>query len=420
MAVIGMATVATAAQLPREWRHWSRFREIQIQIADEADPGAAEKLVRVAVPEALFKRARSDLADLRVVDDRGEDVGYVLYASGRGPETAWRPTELSDVGFVPGSYTQVVADTGEEGTVHNAVEVTLPLAEEEFFTWVEVAVSEDQQTWRIVRGKAPLYRFRQRGFGRAVSIHYPRTRDQWLRLRLLAGGEEVPIERLRVAERVDEESELVPIRRGLARLSDSPEGESWWEPYGEMPLVPIASVRVATDRDAFFRPVTVSVSDDGRTWREVGRGQVYRYGLDESAEPSGEPAALRQSVQLKVENTAAPFWRVVVYDRGDPPIDDLTVTLLQNRRYVIFRPAAGRTYRLAYGNQRAEAPEYELGKITTRDQQANARVVELGPERTNDAWVSSEPFTERHPVILWLALGLAVAVLGWMAIRALR
>jgi hypothetical protein len=420
MAVVGMATVAAAAELPREWRHWSRFREIQIQVPSEADPGAAEKLVRVAVPEALFKSARSDLADLRVVDDRGEDVGYVLYASGRGPETAWRPTELRDVGFVPGSYTQVVADTGEEGTVHNAVEVTLPLAEEEFFTWVEVAASEDQDTWRIVRGKAPLYRFRQRGFGRAVSIHYPRTRDRWLRLRLQGGGEEVPIERLRVAERVDEESELVPIRRGLARSSDSPEGESWWQPHGTMPLVPIAAVRVSTDRDAFFRPVTVSVSDDGKTWREVGCGQVYRYGLDEAAEPGAEAAALRQSLQVSFKNTAAPFWRVVVFDRGDPPIENLAVTLLQNRRYVIFRPGEGRTYRLAYGNQRAEAPEYELGEITTRDQQAEALLVELGPERENEAWVSSEPFTERHPVILWLALGLAVVVLGWLAIRALR
>jgi hypothetical protein len=419
MAVVGMATVASAAELSREWRHWSRFREIQIDVPGETDPGAAETLVRAAVPEALFKSARSDLADLRVVDDRGEDVGYVLYASGRGPETAWRPTELSDVGFVPGSYTQVVADTGDQGTVHNAVEVTLPLAEEEFFTWVEVAASEDRETWRIVRGKAPLYRFRQRGFGRAVSIHYPRTRDRWLRLRLLGGGEEVPIERLRVAERVDEESELVPIRRGLARLPDAPEGESWWQPHGRMPSVPIASVRVATDRDAFFRPVTVSVSEDGKTWREVGRGQVYRYGLDESAQ-LGEPAALRQSLQVNVKNTAAPFWRVVVFDRGDPPIDDLAVTLLQNRRYVVFRPAAGSIYLLAYGNQRAEAPEYELRKITTRDQQANARPVELGPERANDAWVSPEPFTERHPAILWLALGLAVVVLGWLAIRALR
>jgi hypothetical protein len=408
-----MAAGAQAAELPHAWRHWSHFREIQI---DAADAG----LMRVPVPEAVFKKAQSDLADLRLIDDRGEEVGYVVYATGRGPETAWRPTELSDVGFVPGSYTQVLADTGEDGSLHNAVQVTLPQAEEEFFTWVEVAASENRETWRIVRDRAPLYRFRQRGFGREVAISYPRTRDRWLRLRLLQGDAEIAVERLRVAERVEGDRELVRIRRVLARRTDSPSGESWWEPHGTLPRVPVAAVRVATDRDAFFRPVTVSVSDDGKLWRDVGRGQVYRYGLDATTEAGGAPKAVRQSLQVSVGNTAAPHWRVVILDRGDPPIADLEVSLLQNQRYVVFRVASGRSYRLIYGNRRAEAPEYELGQITSRDQQANAALAELGSEVANDAWVSPEPFTERHPVILWLALGLTVAVLGWLAIRALR
>lgn len=420
LAGIAAGSVVSAAELPEKWKNWRRFREIQIEARSEADGAAAGKLVRVALPEELFEDARSDLADLRVIDEAGEGVGYVVFARGRGPETAWRTTELSDVGFVPDRFTQIVADTGDEGTVHNAVEVTLPLADEEFFTWVELAASPDRETWRIVRAKAPLYRFRKKGFGRSVSIGYPRTRDRWLRLRLLRGEEEVAVERLRVAERVEEETELTRIRRALARRSDSPAGESWWEPHGSLALVPIAAARVDTEREAFHRPVKVSVSDDGKEWRQVGEGHIYRYESEETDKDRTDLGAQRQSLQIDVRNAAAPFWRVTILDRGDPPIDDLRVTLLQNRRYVVFRADVGVAYRLLYGNHRAKAPKYELAKLLTRDAQATARLAELGAERTNDAWVSSDPFTERHPVILWAALALAVMVLGGLAFKALR
>jgi hypothetical protein len=425
-AIIGLcavvaATALSATELPEKWKHWSHFREIELPAIQDDD---ASDLVRVALPEELFKEARTNLADLRVVDANGRHVGYVVFDRGRGPEAEWRPTELLDVGFVAGEYTQVVADTGEGDVLHNRVEVTLPTADEEFFTWVEVAASQDLDTWRVVRDKAPLYRFRQKGFGRTVSVHYPRTRDRWLRLRLLDGDQAIAVERLRVAERVEDESELVDIRRSLVRSLESAEGESWWEPAGRLPAVPIAAARVETTSEAFHRPVKVSVSEDGKIWRQVGEGQIYRYPADESG--SGEPPAedeptmTRQSLQVDVRNTAAPFWRVTVLDRDDPPIADLSVVLLQNRRYVVFRAAAGGAYRLAYGNRLARAPEYEIADLTSRDALATARLAELGDEQANDAWTSSEPFTERHPALMWAMLILAIAVLGGLALRSLR
>jgi len=420
-ALIGLGLVVTAstlfaAELPEKWMHWSHYREIEIPEPTETTGSSA--LVRVAMPEGLFKEARSDLADLRVIDATGRDVGYVVFDRGRGPETEWRATELVDVGFVPEQYTQVVADTGEGDVLHNRVEVTLPAADEEFFTWVEVAASPDLETWRVVRDRAPLYRFHQKGFGRTVSVSYPRTRDRWLRLRLLRGEQAIAVERLRVAERIEDEGDLVDIHRSLARSPDSAEGESWWEPNGRLPAVPIAAARVETASPAFHRPVKVSVSDDGRMWRQVGEEQIYRYPADET--DAGAAGVTHQSLQIDVRNTAAPFWRVTVLDRDDPPIDDLAVSLMQNRRYVVFRTAGGGSYRLVYGNPRAEAPEYEIAELTSRDALATARLAELGAERANAAWTSSEPFTERHPALMWAMLVLAIAVLGGLALKSLR
>lgn len=411
------ALALSAGELPREWEHWSHFRAIEIPAA-EATPGP--DLVRVALPESLFEQARSDLADLRVVDASGDDVGYVVFDRGQGPETSWRETELADTGFVRGEFTQVVADTGDDDALHNRVQVTLPPSEKELFTWVEVAASQDGDTWRVMQAKAPLYRFRGRGFGRAVSISYPRTRDRWLRLRLLEGAKPIEVERLRVAERVEEEDELVDLRRSLVPNAESDEGESWWEPQGRIAEVPIAAVRIETETAAFHRPIKVSVSEDGDDWRQVGEGNVYRYPADDPSLTAAEPDVARQSLRVEVRDVAAPLWRVAILDRDDPPIEDLAVSLMQNRRYVVFRAAPDDAYRLVYGNPGAETPEYEIAALTSRDALAGARLAELGAEQTNDAWRSSEPFTERHPVLLWIVLGLAVAVIGGMALKALR
>jgi hypothetical protein len=75
---------------------------------------------------------------------------------------------------------------------------------------------------------------------------------------------------------------------------------------------------------------------------------------------------------------------------------------------------------LLYGNSRIKAPEYELARLTAREELEVAFSGSLGEAEINSAYVSPEPWSERHPVVLWVALGLAVAVLGWLALRSLR
>ena len=399
-----------AAELPKEWRNWSHFREVGARSAGE--PG---ELLSVVVPDDLYEHARSDLEDLRLIDQGGSEIGYVLHSPGRGLVHEWRKVGISDAGIVPDRYSQVVGDTGDGGSVHNAIEVTLEPGDEDIFAWAEVAASDDRETWRIVRQRAPLYRFDEEGFRGPITIRYPRTHDRWLQLRLFDEGEEILVEKLRVAEKGDSEVPRIAIRRGMTLRSHAPDGESIWEPHGTLPLMRISGVRVETAREEFHRPIVVSVGDDGETWRQVGRGHVYRFRAAE-----GEDLSQRQSLEVEVRETAARYWRVTVLDRGDPPIDDLDVKLLRDRQSIVFKPGTQGPLRILYGNQRAETPEYELAKLTTKDELEAAREAELFREQANDGYVSSEPFTERHPVILWLALGLAVVVLGGLALKSLR
>jgi hypothetical protein len=44
----------------------------------------------------------------------------------------------------------------------------------------------------------------------------------------------------------------------------------------------------------------------------------------------------------------------------------------------------------------------------------------LGATEANPAYRDQAPWSERHPWVLWVALGLAVIVLGGLAVRTLR
>jgi hypothetical protein len=81
-------------------------------------------------------------------------------------------------------------------------------------------------------------------------------------------------------------------------------------------------------------------------------------------------------------------------------------------------PRAKASLRLYYGDQKLEAPAYDYGKFFQPD--ADAAVAQLGPEAANQEFTGrpdERPWSERHTIVLWAAIVIAVALLGGIAIR---
>ena len=78
-------------------------------------------------------------------------------------------------------------------------------------------------------------------------------------------------------------------------------------------------------------------------------------------------------------------------------------------------------YRLLYGNERAGSPEYDLGQYL---EAGTAKPVysslSLGPEETTANYRDPRPFSEQHPSLLWISLGIAVVLIGLTALKTLR
>jgi hypothetical protein len=90
-------------------------------------------------------------------------------------------------------------------------------------------------------------------------------------------------------------------------------------------------------------------------------------------------------------------------------------------RTLAFKQASGQQYRLLYGNEKAATPQYDLRHYFDSGRSKPVyRVLALGPEEETANYRDPRPFTERHPELLWSALGAAILLIGLTAIKALR
>jgi hypothetical protein len=401
LAALTFALVAPPPALSEQWVHFQAWRPI------DTSPAAQPGLVRFALPVAMYGSTQPDLGDIRVIDDTGREVPFVIDSAQPRPIETWNEATLSDAGFIPGQDTQVVADVGATRVLHNTLRLAVPESESDFFVWVGVDASDDRNTWRVVRERAPIFRFRADGLAGQQQVAFPETSSRWLRIRVLDSQHRFPVDGVSVSREVPVTTERQTLPAPVTLNPRSPERKSWLDADLGVKDVPVTSVSFTAAQPEFHRPVAVSVSDDGAAWTEVAQADIYRE---------------RGSEQLSVDvpEGRGRYWRVTIYNRNDAPIDGLQARLLTTPRYVVFRQEPGRSYFVLYGNSRATAPVYDFASLTTREQRDAAPVVRTGAESSNAAYQSPEPWTERNGWVLWVALLAAVVIIGGLAIRMMR
>ena len=109
-----------------------------------------------------------------------------------------------------------------------------------------------------------------------------------------------------------------------------------------------------------------------------------------------------------------------ILNGNDAPLSSAAPSLIMIPRRIFFQPASGQGYRLIYGNHKAAVPQYDLQKIWTYKGKPAALIIKPGTEEATMNYADPRPFTERHPNLLWFALGLAIVLLGYAALRAMR
>jgi Protein of unknown function (DUF3999) len=403
-AVLLAISLIAAVPLPTAWAHWRYSRAIELPTV------VAPQLVSVVIPQDVYTHVQPWLADIRVIDDRGEEVPFVRFTHEGAKTTKSLPTSLLENSFAPGLYTQLVLDTGSAAPFHNGVNIQTP--EADFIEWIQVEASDDARTWRIVQERAPIFRFRKESRQGTQLVSYSDNNARYLRVRILDGRQKFFVTGASVVYEAVDPPERAAIVANAMLDSSAPAGKTVWQIDLGTAALNIKEVRFDVAPAEFSRTVEITTSEDGKDWFPFGSGEIYRFHQEN---------IVREQLTVDVPSyTDRRFWRVAILNGNDAPLPGVTPTLYMTPRHVIFEQLPGRSYRLLYGQELAKTPAYDLERRLDAKMMDAAAPGQLRGEELNSAWSDPRPWTEKYDVVLWLALGIAVLLLGYSAIRSLR
>jgi uncharacterized protein DUF3999/F5/8 type C domain-containing protein len=401
------ASVSSAADLDATRAAWRFRRDVQVAPRD----GFAE----LALPPELVAHAAPDLRDLRLVDQGGADVPYVVDRRGERVtarvhagtlvDTRRDPIGAPDDRTARASWT---VDLGEPRTFDT---LALEVPGADFAKHVRVEASADQASWRTVRDDAPIFSRAWQGRVRhtAIVLDAPETARY-----------------LRLTTRDTSQSPAVELTGLTASWVRRAPGETWSRPAVVTPVsrgrvsryrvevppgLPLEMLTIDADDPAFARRVVLVevVQEAGRTSERVASdGALYRVRLPE------EDLAGEQRVLTLAQPPSGGALYLDVHDGDSPPLRGLRATASGTALRLVFA-AAVVPVALYYGNDVTRAPVYDLAALSARlAATRDLAPAQVGPERPNAA------FARPAPLALGGLRGAAVDPKRWRFVRALE
>lgn len=403
-AIVLCAFAALGASLPPVWQHWRYSRAIDLPAA------RSPRLVTLKVPQGVYSHAAPGLADLRVIDEAGAEVPYVLrreVSTQHGVPS--QSATILENSFAPGHYTQLVLDLKDVEGFHSLIQIDT--SEREFMEWVEVAASDDAHVWRIVQERAPIFRFPRQGHSGTTTVSYSPNNARYLRVRILDADKQFPVTSAQIMLSPVAKPQQEPLHTTFAAApAPSPNETAWSADLGSANL-PLSEARFQVGPGEFVREVTIESSRDGSQWYGVGSGEVYRF---------AQRGRECEQLTVPIEGNTERYLRLEVANGNDKPLPAATPELYIATQRIAFEQEPGRSYRLLYGDSSAKPPEYDLSRRVDGRHVEAALVARAGTEETNSEWADPRPWTETHKFVLWLGVALAVLLIGFAAIQSLR
>lgn len=405
----GASFLSVAADLPDRWRAWRYSRPVQQN--SPADTKTSESAAEIRLPWDLFVHCNVGLSDVRLVDDKGQEVPYELRIAHSSIRSESHAAGILENSFVSGKFTQVVGDLGRDAPFYDRVRVETPSSD--FIVWAEVALSDDAKTWRVVEPRAPIARFRKRSVDGTQVIPFQGLNSRYIRVRIFATEHLFAVDGLTVLREESRVAALAEVPAAFQLTKSDDTTETAWTSSLDASRAPVSRLTFAAETSEFYRAVRISGSEDGKTWNYRGSGVIFRYKLD---------GKTRESLSVDF-----PEWpenrllRVDVINGNDQPLRGAHLTLLAVPRVLVFKTQPNASYRVVYGNARASAPQYDLSHYLDAE---SAKPVYLalsaGPEELTANYRDPRPFSERHPEVLWISLGAAILLIGVTAVKTLR
>ncbi len=405
--------IVQAALDPAGWGHARR-----IAVRDSAAP---EAYLLVELDGEVYQASRKDLADLRVVDDLGNEVPLEIITPRDQSTEEEYGAEILDRQSLPDGTFKFVLDLGEDPPRHNRVELTT--SSKNFSRRVAVEAGDDLRHWAFIRQDGYIFNFSRDTTAEYLLVDYPVSTRRYLRVSIFNPKEEpIEVSDASVSFYLSQPARTNPLAAVIKeRIEDPKTKQTRITVDLGVAGIPSSRIELQTDARNFHRHVEIEGRDSleemagqiRQYWSSVDNGQIFSVELER---------VKRRQIELEYAETRYRFLRLIIDNNDDRPLEISGIKVLGYPRQVLFRREPGRQYRLLYGNREAKAPSYDLTKIVSYLKLGELETVSLGEEMPGalPPAAPQRPWLDRQPIALWITLVLAASILGGLIYRLAR
>jgi len=358
---------ARPANLPAEWRYEQPFNVV------------AAGLVKLSLPPQTLDRARPGLEDLRLYDDAGRELPYVIERPRPAAKTI-QPAKIFEVNLNPGN-TVITIETGLSKPL-DAVSLETPA--DSFIKSVQIAGSNDGKNWQPLAQGQPI--FRQPGG--AARLRLPVPVGIWQRLRLTVDDQRsqpIPFTGARIEAASGESAPSEEMPLDIVERDENP-GETRLTLNLGTAHLDLAGVELETTDPLFTRRVSVAAPSftEGSLREELlAEGTVYRVALP------GEPASSNLVVSLERQVRARELV-LLIRNQDSPPLSIKAIRAQRRPVYLVFMAPQAGAFHLLTGNNRCGAPSYDLVALDAHLKAAAVQPISLPAPADNPNYRTPE------------------------------
>jgi hypothetical protein len=397
---------------------WALFAFLFVQVSHyEAAPSyfghvrdvtiaSSDRQNYVVVGSNVWAHSRADLADVRLYDGQTQ-VPYVVKQRRGGVSSVEQEAKLLNLGSVVG-HTEFDINVGD---LPEYDRVRLRLDATNFIATAEAEGRNDlHQSPGVKLGSSTLYDFTRENLGSNFVLKLPASNFRFLHIRLAAGVKPGQVKGAVLFNLQEEKA--VWSNAGTCRSGAQAKDTTFICEDSTGTPVDHLEFQMASATLNFRRTVTVTDAKGSViAIGEISRIRILRAGQSVVSENLGvELSGIREKqFTLTVEN----------HDDAPLPVEAVQPQSIERRLF--FDPAGRIALKLYYGDEKLTEPSYDYARFFQED--AGAVEAKLSADVANPAYSGrpdERPWSERHKVVLWAAMILAVAVLGGLALRGFK
>lgn len=400
----GLAVPTPSDAAGQEPAAWTQRKPIRLP------PLAAPAFVEALLDDEVYRDAGPALADLRIRDRDGRDVGYVLRRRERVREWAEHDLPLLDLQETAGREVRFVLDAGAGRRLHSRVRVRVAEDTRNFRVPVRVETSEDRRQWHLVRAAGFIYVVEGESRAADTTVSYPRSTARYVRVTVTQPrGRAIPITGAAIILETPAERDEAVRAAAVVERADDAKARTTRLVVDLGGRRPVDRLELEVADGTFWRLVFVEASETRDTWRPAGSGPVSAIQT---------PRLTERETSVRFPEVTARYLRLTIHNGDDRPLEVAGVRVATVRRGLVFEARSGQSYSLDYGHPRAPAPRYDLARAFPYLASETLPVATLEPARRLEAPTAGR--WHDGGAAVWVAMGVAALGLAALLVRLAR